>query len=144
MAFYGTFDHTLDAKGRLTIPSRFRAAFAAGAVVAIGSERCLEVWRPADYDAVISSALAGLNPLSPQAREIQRAFSTNASESEPDNAGRIVVPPKLAAHAAISKEVVVTGSGPCLEIWDRDAFTPYNDSLIARIPELTASLGHPA
>jgi len=62
MAFRGTFDHTLDAKNRLTIPAKFRASLAEGVVLSKGIERCVQVWTPKAYDAYVAAALDGLNP----------------------------------------------------------------------------------
>ena len=74
MIFRGTFEHALDAKHRLTVPSKFRAALASGVVLAASPEtnatapRSLAIWTPEAYDAYTSAALTGLNPLSPKRR----------------------------------------------------------------------------
>ncbi len=144
MAFRGTFDHTLDAKNRLTIPAKFRAALADGVVLAKGVEPCVAIWRPADYDAYTAAALAGLNPLSPQARDMQRFFSANAFDTELDSAGRVMIPTFLVEHSGLQRDVVVTGAGQCLEIWGRERWGAYNGDLSERVPAITESLGHPA
>lgn len=144
MAFRGTFDHTLDAKNRLTVPAKFRNDLAKGVVLATGVERCMAIWIPEEYEAYAAAALAGLNPLSPQARELKRFFSANAFDTEIDAAGRVAVPAKLIEYAGLSKEVVVTGAGECLEVWDRRAWATYNEDLVARVPEITANLGQTA
>jgi len=107
MAFRGTFDHTFDAKNRLTVPVKFRASLSDGVVVAKGVERCVSVWTPDEYDAFVESALGQLNPLSPEARDLQRYFSANAVETELDSAGRIMVPAFLLDHGSLGKEVVL-------------------------------------
>ena len=144
MAFRGTFDHTLDSKSRLTVPAKFRAALSDGVVLAKGVERCVAVWTPEGYDRYTAGALEGVNPLSPQGRELRRWFSANALDTELDSAGRVMLPPFLLEHASLSKDVVVTGAGECLEVWDRRAWADYNGDLTSRVPDLTASLGHPA
>src|SRR4051794_41915839 len=88
MAFRGTFDHTLDAKNRLTIPAKFRASLAEGVVLAKGIERCVQVWTPRAYDSYVQTALAGLNPLSEPARKLGRFFAANSLDTELDAAGR--------------------------------------------------------
>ena len=70
--------YSLDAKNRLTVPARFRADFAAGLVLAKGIERCVALWKPADYDAFRAAALEGMHPLSPEARKLQTYFSANS------------------------------------------------------------------
>jgi MraZ protein len=145
LAFHGTFDHTLDAKNRLTVPSKFRSALAGKVFLVKGSDPCLSVFPEETYTAMTSQALAGLNPLSSQARELSRFFYANAMEVELDGAGRIMLPARFLDAAGISgREVVVAGAGPCLELWNRTAWESYDADLAQRAPDLTASLGHPA
>ena len=142
MAFRGTFDYSLDAKNRLTIPAKFRGSLASGVVLAKGTERCVGVWTPADFDAYVEAALADEHPLSKQADRIKRFFQANSIEAELDAAGRVMVPGFLMEHGGLKKDVVVTGLGERLEIWDRAAWAAYNDSL--DIDELTARFDHPS
>ena len=144
MAFRGTFDHTLDAKNRLTIPAKFRAVLADGVVLSKGIERCVQVWTPGGYDGYVSAALEGVHPLSQEARKLTRFFAANAIDTELDAAGRVMVPGFLLEHAGLQKEAVVTGAGDCLEVWDRAAWADYNAALSAELPDITASFGHPA
>jgi MraZ protein len=139
-SFRGTFDYTLDAKNRLTVPARFRAVLADGVVMAKSTEPCVQLWVPADYESVTSTALSSLNPLSPDARKLRRFFSANSHDTELDSAGRIGFPPFLLEHASLDKEVVVTGAADCLEVWDRAAWNAYNDELAAEADEITARL----
>jgi MraZ protein len=144
LAFTGTFDHNLDAKNRLTIPSKFRAALAGGVYLVRGVERCISVYPTETYEQIAAQTLQGINPLSPKGRELRRMLYANASETELDSAGRVMLGQKFLEHAAIAREVVVTGVGECLELWDRSAWEAYDTDLTARAPDLTESLGHPA
>ena len=144
MAFRGTFDYSLDAKNRLTVPAKFRSDLAAGVVLAKGIDKCVDLWRPADYDERMTAALHGMNPLSPQARRLQLFFSANAFPSELDSAGRVRVPPPLLEHAGLAKDVVVVGAGDSLQVWDRQAWTDFNASLTDEIADITAQLGQPS
>lgn len=144
VTFRGTFEYTLDAKNRLTVPAKFRAALSDGVVIAKGVERCAALWRPEDYDTHTAAALAGLNPLSPQARELNRFFSANAVDVELDAAGRVMLPPFIIEHASFERDVVVTGAGECLEIWNRSQWATYNEDLSVRVPEIAADLGKSA
>jgi MraZ protein len=145
LAFHGTFEHTLDAKNRLTVPSRFRAALAGPVFLVKGSDSCISVYPGETYSALAEAALAGLNPLSSQARELKRFFYGNATEAELDSAGRVMLTPRHLEHAEITgREVVVTGAGDCLELWDRSAWEAYDRDLSARASDLTSALGHPA
>jgi MraZ protein len=142
MAFRGTFDYTLDAKNRLTIPAKFRTALAEGAVLARATERCFSIWPVKDFEAYVQTALAGLHPLAPQRDKILRYFSSNSFDTALDGAGRVMVPAPLLEHAGLQKDVVVTGVEDRLEVWDRARWTDYNAAL--DISDLTAAFGHPA
>ena len=144
MAFTGTFDHNLDAKNRLTIPSKFRAALAGGVYLVRGVEKCVSLYPRATYEEIAQETLKGINPLSTQGRELRRVLYASALETELDSAGRVMLGPKCLEHAAIGREVVITGVGECLELWDRSAWEAYDTDLTARAPDLTESLGHPA
>jgi MraZ protein len=140
MSFRGTFELTLDAKNRLTVPAKLRAALAQGVVLAKGVERNVGIWKPEDYEAQIQATLAGQNPMSPQARELRRYFSSGAFDTELDAAGRVMIPSFLGEHASLGRDVVVTGAGDCLEVWDRTAWRDYEPDLTNRITDITASL----
>ena len=144
MAFHGTFDHTLDSKNRLTVPSKLRTAFAEGAFLVRSTERCISLYPSATYSAQTEAALSGLNPLHPQARELRRYFHSNASQVELDSAGRVMLSARQLEHAGIERDVVVIGAGDCLELWDPSIWAAYDQDLTARAPDITASLGHPA
>ena len=148
MNFRGTFEHALDAKHRLTIPAKFRGALANGVVLAPsheveqGAPRTVAIWTPDAYDECTQTSLAGRNPFSPTARELKR-FVFNASfDTELDAANRVMIPTPLLDYAGLSKEVVVTGSGECLEVWDRGRYAQNFEDVLTRIPDLAASLGH--
>jgi MraZ protein len=142
MAFRGTFDYTLDVKNRLTVPAKFRASLSEGVVLAKGIERCVQVWTPTGFEAYTDAALQGVHPLSEQARKLNRYFSANSFDTELDSAGRVMVPAFLLEHGGLRKEVVVTGAGECLEVWDRAAWTDYNTALSNDLPDITATFGH--
>jgi MraZ protein len=145
LAFHGTFEHTLDAKNRLTVPSKFRTALAGRVFLVKAIDRCISVYPEETYTALTQGALSQLNAFSPEARDLKRVFYGGAMDVELDGAGRIMLPAGHLEHAGIgSREVVVTGAGECLELWDRATWQAYNEDLTQRAPELTASLGHPA
>ena len=144
MAFHGTFDHTLDAKNRLTVPSKLRTAFAEGAFLVRSTEKCISLYPSTTYSSLTEAALSRLNPLHPQARELRRYFHSNASQVELDSAGRVMLSGRQLEHAGIDRDVVVIGAGDCLELWDPSTWAAYDQDLTARAPDITASLGHPA
>jgi MraZ protein len=144
LAFHGTFDHTLDSKNRLTVPSKLRTAFAEGAFLVRSTEKCISLYPSSTYSSQTEAALSGLNPLHPQARELRRYFHSNASQVELDSAGRVMLSTRQLEHAGIDRDVVVIGAGDCLELWDPSTWADYDLDLTARAPDITASLGHPA
>ena len=144
MAFHGTFEHTLDAKHRLTVPSKFRGALAGRAFLVKGVDRCISVYPEHTYSAMTQAALSGLNPFSPEARELRRFFNANAEDVELDSAGRVMLPRTHLEHAGIDRQVVILGAGDSLELWDRESWKTYETDLTARAPDLTAALGHPS
>jgi len=150
IAFRGTFEHTLDSKHRLTIPAKFRAALAGGVVLAASPEtakdapRSIAIWTPDAYDEYASAALAGLNPLSSKARDLKRFFFGYSHDTELDSANRVMITPPLMAYAGLDKEVVVSGSGECLEVFDRSSYDAYSADVLNRVPDIAASLGDTA
>jgi MraZ protein len=142
MAFRGTFDYSLDVKNRLTVPAKFRASLSDGVVLAKSIEPCVQVWTPTGFEAYTDAALQGVHPLSDQARKLNRFFSANSFDTDLDSAGRVMVPTFLLEHGGLRKEVVVTGAGECLEVWDRGAWADYNIALSNELPDITATFGH--
>jgi MraZ protein len=101
LAFRGIHDHSLDAKNRLTVPSRFRTQLSGPIVLSKGLERCLQVFPEQVFDSIAEAALANVNPLSPQARELDRYLFGNSTPTELDSAGRIMLPeglPRVRGH----------------------------------------------
>ena len=115
----GAHEHTIDDKNRLTLPAKFRQAFADGIVVTRGLDGCLYAFRRPDWDRLVESRLATLDPLSPEGRRLERFFYSGASETELDKQGRVMIPAQLIEHAKLGREVVVAGVNERLEIWDR-------------------------
>ena len=147
MIFRGTFEYALDAKHRLTVPSKFRAALAGGVVIAAsqevseGSPRSVSIWTPETFEEFTTQTLSGMNPSSPKARELKRFFFNTSFDAELDSDNRLMIPTTLMRYANLDKDVVVTGSGECIEVWDRRSYENYRDDVLTRIPDITASLG---
>ena len=144
MAFRGHYEHSLDAKHRLSIPAKFRAAFSSGVVLAKESDACISVWTAPTHESTVSRALAGKNPLGREYKQLQRYFQGNAFDVELDSSGRVTLPPPLLAHAGIEKDVVVAGVGDNLEVWSRERWEDEQRALEQGIGEVTGSLGDPS
>ncbi len=137
--FRGTFDHTLDAKNRLTMPAKYRAALAAGVILAVPVDLkpCVGVWRPEEYEAYTTRALAELPPLSPRLSELERFFYGHSAEAELDAAGRIMVSASLGEHAGLARDVVIVGVGDRLELWDRTRWAEHRPALLSGVAQIT-------
>ena len=144
MAFRGHFEHSLDAKNRLSIPARFRAAFSSGSVLAKDPDPCVAVWTADAHEAIIERALAALNPIGADYRRVSRFYQGNSFDVELDASGRVTLPPPLLAHSGIEKEVVVVGVGDHLEVWAKERWQEQQQSLDAEIGEVTERLGNPS
>jgi MraZ protein len=144
LAFRGHFEHSLDAKNRLSIPARFRAAFSSGTVLAKDPETCVAIWTADAHEQIIERALGALNPISADYRRVSRFYQGNSFDIELDASGRVTLPPPLLSHAGIEKEVVVVGVGDHLEVWSKDRWQDQQEALDAQIEEVTERLGNPS
>jgi MraZ protein len=88
--------------------------------------------------------LADLNPSDSRARELKRFYNGMSFDADLDSANRVMIPSQLMSYAGLTKDVVVSGTGECLEVWDRARHTETFTEVLNRIPQLTASLGHTA
>jgi transcriptional regulator MraZ len=140
--FRGTFDHTLDAKNRLTMPARYRSALADGVVLAmpVDQQPCVGVWRPREYEDYSRRALAGLPPLSGKLAELERFFYGSSQDAELDAAGRVNIPAFLGEHARLAKEVVIVGAGDRLELWSKDLWNGHQSALLSGVASITANV----
>lgn len=118
----GEYEHTIDDKHRLTLPAKFRQAFADGVILARELEGCVSAYRREDWARSVESRLAKVDPLGAAGRRVRRFFFGGAAETELDRQGRVIVPAHLIEHAKLGREVVVVGIHDHLEIWDRAAW----------------------
>jgi transcriptional regulator MraZ len=144
VAFRGHFDYSLDAKNRLNVPAKFRAAFSSGVVLAKALEPCVAIWAPDTFEHWTESFLSNLNPVSPERRKLTRYFAGSSFDVDLDSAGRLTLNNALLEHAGIDKEIVIVGNLDHLEVWDRRRFTEDQKALNAEISGIAESLGHPS
>jgi MraZ protein len=138
--FRGTFDYTLDAKNRLTVPAKWRSSLSDGVVLAKGTAACVSVWTPERFEAYTQTGVENLHELDPRRDELDRYFQANSHDVDLDSAGRIMIPGFLMKYAGLTKDVVVTGVRTRMEIWDRETWEAYNATL--DITKLTAPFAH--
>lgn len=123
----GTHRYQLDPKGRVSLPSRFREAFADGAVLTLGQDGCLFCFPRAEWEAR-GEEVRRLPLSDPQARAYARVFFGKAEAVELDGQGRLLIPQRLRAEVGIGREVVVLGVMDRMEVWDREAYERYEQT----------------
>ena len=119
--FMGQYYHTIDAKGRLIIPSRFREVLGDEFVVSKGMDGCLYMYAYDDWNA-FAQHLTSLPLVDKEAREFARYFLAGATSVEVDKQGRILIPANLRDFAGLDKDVVLAGVGSRVEIWSKESW----------------------
>ncbi len=115
--FVGTYQHSIDVKGRLIIPVRFREALGQSFMVSRGTDGCLYVQTTESFRQFMEK-IAALPGNSKAARSYVRHYAAGACECELDKQGRIIVPVKLRQSAGLDKDVTLIGVVDRIEIWD--------------------------
>jgi MraZ protein len=133
--FLGQFTHSIDAKGRLTIPVRFRPALEPGAYLVQGFERNLMLYTMESFQRLAQSA-STLSTTNPEARAIRRLIFGGATDVSLDSAGRILIPPFLRDYGQLDGEATIVGAGQYFEIWDSESWA--NELSSVTDPEINA------
>ena len=140
MSFLGQYEHTLDAKNRLTIPAKFRAQLSEGIVLAKEQETCIAI-RPATAWNRFTDEMRDLGTFWDQDyRDFQRRYAAGAFDAQLDAAGRIMLPQALIDKAELSREVVLVGNLDTIEVWDRARWRREEERLDQAVPELARRL----
>ncbi|TJX13328.1 division/cell wall cluster transcriptional repressor MraZ [Tissierella creatinini] len=124
--FIGEHQHSLDDKGRLIIPSKFREDLGAEFVMTKGLDSCLFVY-PKNEWSIIEEKLKALPLTNRDARAFIRFFFSGASECTLDKQGRVLIPPSLREHSKLEKDAVVIGLSTRIEIWSKEEWTNYTE-----------------
>ena len=122
--FMGEHNHTVDAKGRIIVPAKFREELGEEFVVTLGLDGCLFVYPNNEWISFVNE-LKGL-PGSKEARQLQRYFMAGAANCEVDKQGRILIPQKLRDHAGLDKELVFVGVLNKIEVWSKERWESNN------------------
>jgi MraZ protein len=117
--FLGEFEHTIDDKGRVSVPARFREDVKEGLVVTRGFDHCLQVFPRPRWQS-LAQRISSLSLGNEEARNLRRLLFSGAAEVEVDRQGRILIPQNLREYAALSEQVVIAGLDTYFEIWARD------------------------
>lgn len=122
--FIGEFHHSLDEKGRMAVPIKFRAALSEGAVVTRGLDRSLFLYPKSEWQK-LAEKLAALPLGQADTRAFARLMLAGAMEVEVDGSGRVLIPEYLRTYAGLKKNAVVAGLYNRMEIWDEEAWGVY-------------------
>lgn len=122
--FMGEYQHSIDEKGRLTIPAKLRDGLGNSFVITRGLDQCLFVY-PIDGWKALEERLTTLPFTKADARAFTRFFFSGATECEWDKQGRVNIPPNLRDHAILQKECVVIGVSNRVEIWSKEMWESY-------------------
>lgn len=140
--FIGEYQHSIDEKGRLIIPSKFREDLGYEFVMTKGLDSCLFIYPKKEWE-VLETKLKSLPLTNKDARAFIRFFFSGASECTLDKQGRVLVPSNLREHSKLDKDAVVIGVSTRLEIWSKEMWEDYNsddnlsyDSIAEKMAEL--------
>ena len=140
--FLGRYAHTIDAKGRIAVPARFREELAGGVVLTRGIDRCLALYPMAAWQP-LAEKVSALPISDPDARIFRRMVFAEAIDLELDGQGRILLPPDLRRYAEIERDAFVVGVNSSIEIWSParwESVTAVMDADGAAIAQRLASL----
>ncbi|HHV85195.1 MAG TPA: division/cell wall cluster transcriptional repressor MraZ [Petrimonas sp.] len=135
----GEYLHTIDAKGRLILPAKFRAELGDRLIVTKGLDTCVFVYGLEEW-AILENKLKQLPLAKPEARAFVRFFFAGAAELECDKQGRILLPNNLREYAQLDKDVVVIGVSNRVEIWSKKIWDDYNDQLGPTVVQMAEEL----
>lgn len=116
--FLGEFNHSIDDKGRLTLPAKFRDQLAEGIVITRGLDGCLFVFTYEDWEKFTARLSERLSFTQKSARDLTRFFFAGATDLIPDKQGRVLIPPFLREYAKLGSEAVIIGANTRLELWN--------------------------
>ena len=137
--FIGEHSHTIDTKGRLSIPAKYRRELAEGVIVTRGLDRCLWLYSQREW-ASIAGRLAQLPISQKKSRAFARLMLAGAWDAELDAQGRVLVPEYLRTYAGVAKHVVVAGLYNRIEVWDEDGWNKYKQQTEAASEEIAEGM----
>ena len=137
--FLGQYDINIDDKGRVRIPSKFKAQLGEDFIICFSSSTCLCVY-PEERWNKLYDQVNNLSEFDPMAEEFQRTIYPNATWGEFDSAGRVLIPIKYREYAQLKKELIVVGLGDRFEIWDAENWNNGNYSSLEKRRELQKAI----
>lgn len=137
--FMGEYTHTVDVKGRLIIPAKFRSQLGEKFILIKWLEHALYGF-PIEEWKIFENKLKALPMTNKDARKFQRFIFSSAIEAEFDHQGRITIPVSLRDYAHLDKDTIITGSGAGFEIWDYQTWKDYTNDVTENFDEIANGL----
>lgn len=138
--FIGEFNHSLDIKGRIALPKKFRSDLEKGLVITKGLDNCLWIYTMEEWEN-LAKKLINLPISQSDTRAFSRMMLAGAMDVNLDSQGRIVIPEYLRTYANINKKVIIAGLYDRLELWDQDKWDEYKSKTESKVDELAERLG---
>ncbi|HEX9987463.1 MAG TPA: division/cell wall cluster transcriptional repressor MraZ [Chloroflexia bacterium] len=137
--FLGRFEHSVDNKGRVAVPARFRDKLSGELIITRGNDRCLylftqEAWEP------LAAKLNALPTGDADARNLRRAVFSAAEPVEMDKQGRMMIPSHLLQYSGITTNVAILGLGSYIEIWDQQAWLTLDSNIEKNVDVISSHL----
>ncbi|MBI5732997.1 division/cell wall cluster transcriptional repressor MraZ [Candidatus Jorgensenbacteria bacterium] len=136
----GEYKHTLDTKGRLAIPVKFRDKLESGTIITRGLDRCLFIFGRKEWENLVGK-LVQLPLAQANSRAFVRLMLAGAMDVELDKQGRILIPDYLRTYADLSKETIVAGLFNRVEVWDAKLWSDYKAKTESASDEIAEKLG---
>src|SRR6185503_17280034 len=141
--FRGRYEHTIDAKGRTSLPARYRDVLSSMGerriILTSALDPCLVAYTAPEWHA-FEEKLAKLPQFDKAVQKLKRIYVSGAVEVEVDDSGRVLVPPTLRDHALLHKDVLWAGSGKYAELWDRELWKKYFETTDDERRDISARL----
>ena len=136
----GEYTHSIDTKGRIAIPAKFREKFKTGGIITRGLDHCLFMFERPEWDRLVKKIVA-LPLAQANARAFARLMLSGASDAEIDSQGRVLIPDYLRVYAGLKKQAVLAGLYTRIEVWDIEAWSQYKLKTESASDEIAERLG---
>ena len=131
----GTYEHKIDSKARIVLPSKFREELGDTVYSTIGIDKCISLYSAPGWEKVMDK-LQSLPYSKSKSRGLLRLMLSSAHELPVDAAGRILIPPTLRQYGELSQDVVFVGVNDHVELWDKDKWNTYREEIVDELSEI--------
>lgn len=138
--FIGEYHHSLDSKGRVALPVKFRRELGVGAIITKGLDHCLFIFGIKEWEA-LAQKLNAMPFAKADVRAFARSLLAGAMDVQPDKQGRILIPDYLRTYSNLKKQIVVAGVYSRIEIWDTESWQQYKSKIESSGDEIAEKLG---